>query len=82
MITSSALPATNLAFVILFIFALSIASSIACFTTSTPKTTKQLKAEVVTKAAVAEVFEGKVQKEHKKVGKTFYLIFSLIFFKK
>mgnify|MGYP000884081575 CR=1 FL=1 len=49
-------------------------------TTSTPKTTKQLKAEVVTKAAVAEVFEGKVQKEHKKVGKTFYLIFSLIFF--
>ena len=39
-----------------------------------------MKASIVTKAAVEEVFEGKSQGERQKLGKTFYLIFSIVFF--
>lgn len=48
--------------------------------TTTPKTKKQIKAEVVTKEAIEKVFEGKETVEKKKLGKTFYLIFSVVFF--
>jgi len=46
---------------------------------SNPKTAKQIKDEIVTKEAIEEVFEGKDTKK-KRLGKTFYLIFSIIFY--